>query len=60
MNEVIPETVTDGLLAVQTAGQTVFENTNGSYETLGIAGMFVLGILSGLILFKIFSAKWHS
>lgn len=60
MNENLPKTITDGLLAGQVAAETVLQNTNGSYETLGISGIFVLGIISGLILFKIFSAKWHS
>ncbi len=35
-------------------------NTNAAYISIGLAGVFLIGILVGLFVFRVFSSRWHT
>ena len=43
----------------QTTGQDI-NFVNSSYISIGLAGVFLLGILVGLFVFRVFSSRWHT
>lgn len=43
----------------EAAGQDI-NNVNASYISIGLAGVFLLGILVGLFVFRVFSSRWHT
>lgn len=43
----------------ETVGQDI-NNTNATYISIGLAGVFLLGLLIGLFIFRVFSSRWHT
>jgi len=50
------ETVTEIVQDNQSADNQV----NSDYIALGLVGVFLIGCLVGLFVFRVFSARWHT
>lgn len=50
--EAVTETVQDNQLADN--------QVNSDYIALGLVGVFLLGCLVGLFVFRVFSSRWHT
>ena len=50
------ETVTEIVQDNQSADNQV----NSDYIALGLVGVFLLGCLVGLFVFRVFSSRWHT
>lgn len=50
------ETVTETFQDNQSADNQV----NSDYIALGLVGVFLLGCLVGLFVFRVFSSRWHT
>ena len=50
------ETVTETVQDNQSADNQV----NSDYIALGLVGVFLIGCLVGLFVFRVFSARWHT
>lgn len=50
------ETVTETVQDNQSADNQV----NSDYIALGLVGVFLLGCLVGLFVFRVFSSRWHT
>lgn len=50
--ETVTETVQDNQLADN--------QVNSDYIALGLVGVFLLGCLVGLFVFRVFSSRWHT
>ena len=56
----------DSVQTTETVTETVQDNqstdnqVNSDYIALGLIGVFLLGCLVGLFVFRIFSSRWHT
>lgn len=56
----------DSLYTTETVSETTSENqsadnqVNSDYIALGLVGVFLIGCLVGLFVFRVFSARWHT
>ncbi len=56
----------DSLYTTETVTETVQDNqstdnqVNSAYIALGLIGIFLLGCLVGLFVFRVFSSRWHT
>lgn len=56
----------DSLYTTETVTETVQDNqstdnqVNSAYISLGLIGIFLLGCLVGLFVFRVFSSRWHT
>lgn len=56
----------DSIYNTETVSETVPETQssdnqfNSDYITLGLVGVFLLGCLVGLFVFRVFSSRWHT
>lgn len=50
--EIVTETVQDN--------QSTDNQVNSDYIALGLIGVFLLGCLVGLFVFRVFSSRWHT
>ena len=50
--ETVTETVQDN--------QSAYNQVNSHYIALGLVGVFLIGCLVGLFVFRVFSARWHT
>lgn len=56
----------DSLYTTETVTETVQDNqstdnqVNSAYIELGLIGIFLLGCLVGLFVFRVFSSRWHT
>lgn len=50
------ETVSETTSETQSSDNQV----NSDYIALGIVGVFLIGCLVGLFVFRVFSARWHT
>ena len=56
----------DSVYTTETVTETVQDNqladnqVNSDYIALGLVGVFLLGCLVGLFVFRVFSSRWHS
>lgn len=50
--EIVKETVQDN--------QSTDNQVNSDYIALGLVGVFLIGCLVGLFVFRVFSARWHT
>lgn len=55
-SEYTTETVTETVQDNQLADNQV----NSDYIALGLVGVFLLGCLVGLFVFRVFSSRWHT
>lgn len=56
----------DSVYTTETVSETTSENqsadnqVNSDYIALGLVGVFLIGCLVGLFVFRVFSARWHT
>lgn len=56
----------DNVYTTETVTETVQDNqladnqVNSDYIALGLVGVFLLGCLVGLFVFRVFSSRWHT
>ena len=56
----------DSIYTTETVTETVQDNqstdnqVNSDYIALGLVGVFLLGCLVGLFVFRVFSSRWHT
>lgn len=50
------ETVTE----IVQDNQSTVNQVNSDYIALGLVGVFLIGCLVGLFVFRVFSARWHT
>lgn len=56
----------DNIYTTETVTETVQDNqsadnqVNSDYIALGLVGVFLLGCLVGLFVFRVFSSRWHT
>lgn len=56
----------DSIYNTETVSETASETqssdnqVNSDYIALGLVGVFLLGCLVGLFVFRVFSARWHT
>ena len=53
----------DSLYTTETVTESVQDNVNqvnSDYIALGLVGVFLLGCLVGLFVFRVFSSRWHT
>ena len=56
----------DSVYTTETVTETVHDNqladnqVNSDYIALGLVGVFLLGCLVGLFVFRVFSSRWHT
>lgn len=56
----------DSIYTTETVTETVQDNqstdnqVNSDYIALGLVGVFLIGCLVGLFVFRVFSARWHT
>lgn len=56
----------DSIYTTETVTETVQDNqsadnqVNSDYISLGLVGVFLIGCLVGLFVFRVFSARWHT
>lgn len=56
----------DSIYNTETVSETVPETQssdnqfNSDYIALGLVGVFLLGCLVGLFVFRVFSSRWHT
>lgn len=56
----------DSVYTTETVTETVQDNqlannqVNSDYIALGLVGVFLLGCLVGLFVFRVFSSRWHT
>ncbi len=56
----------DSIYNTETVSETApetqsFDNqVNSDYISLGLVGVFLLGCLVGLFVFRVFSSRWHT
>lgn len=56
----------DNIYTTETVTETVQDNqstdnqVNSDYIALGLVGVFLIGCLVGLFVFRVFSARWHT
>lgn len=50
------ETVSETAPEIQSSDNQV----NSDYISLGLVGVFLLGCLVGLFVFRVFSSRWHT
>lgn len=56
----------DNIYTTETVTETVQDNqstdnqVNSDYISLGLVGVFLLGCLVGLFVFRVFSSRWHT
>lgn len=56
----------DSVYTTETVTETVQDNqstvnqVNSDYIALGLVGVFLIGCLVGLFVFRVFSARWHT
>lgn len=56
----------DSIFTTETVTETVQDNqsadnqVNSDYIALGLVGVFLIGCLVGLFVFRVFSARWHT
>lgn len=56
----------DSVYTTETVTETVQDNqladnqVNIDYIALGLVGVFLLGCLVGLFVFRVFSSRWHT
>lgn len=56
----------DSLYTTETVTETVQDNqstdnqVNSAYIAFGLIGIFLLGCLVGLFVFRVFSSRWHT
>lgn len=50
--EIVTETVQDN--------QSTDNQVNSDYIALGLVGVFLVGCLVGLFVFRVFSSRWHT
>lgn len=56
----------DSVYTTETVKETVQDNqltdnqVNSDYIALGLVGVFLIGCLVGLFVFRVFSARWHT
>ena len=56
----------DSIYSTETVTETVQDNqstdnpVNSDYIALGLVGVFLIGCLVGLFVFRVFSARWHT
>ena len=56
----------DSVYTTETVTETVQDNqladnqVNCDYIALGLVGVFLLGCLVGLFVFRVFSSRWHT
>lgn len=56
----------DSLYTTETVSETTSENqsadnqVNSDYIALGLVGVFLIGCLVGLFVFRVFSSRWHT
>ena len=56
----------DNIYTTETVTETVQDNqstdnqVNSDYIALGLVGVFLIGCLFGLFVFRVFSARWHT
>lgn len=56
----------DSVYTTETVTETVQDNqladnqVNSDYIALGLVGVFFLGCLVGLFVFRVFSSRWHT
>lgn len=56
----------DSVYTTETVTETVQDNQladnqiNSDYIALGLVGVFLLGCLVGLFVFRVFSSRWHT
>lgn len=56
----------DSIYTTETVTETASESqssdnqVNSDYIALGLVGVFLLGCLVGLFVFRVFSSRWHT
>lgn len=53
----------DSVYTTETVTESVQDNVNqvnSDYFALGLVGVFLLGCLVGLFVFRVFSSRWHT
>lgn len=53
----------DSVYTTETVTESVQDNVNqvnSDYIALGLVGVFLLGCLVGLFVFRVFSSRWHT
>ena len=53
----------DSVYTTETVTESVQDNVNqvnSYYIALGLVGVFLLGCLVGLFVFRVFSSRWHT
>lgn len=53
----------DSVYTTETFTESVQDNVNqvnSDYIALGLVGVFLLGCLVGLFVFRVFSSRWHT
>lgn len=56
----------DSVYTTETFTETVQDNqstdnqVNSDYIALGLVGVFLIGCLVGLFVFRVFSSRWHT
>ena len=51
----------DSIYTTETVTETVQDKqVNSDYIALGLVGVFLLGCLVGLFVFRVFSSRWHT
>lgn len=56
----------DSVYTTETVTETAQDNqladnqVNSDYIALGLVGVFLLGCLVGLFVFRVFSSRWHT
>ena len=56
----------DSVFTTETVSETVQDNqsadnqVNSDYIALGLIGVFLLGCLVGLFVFRVFSSRWYT
>lgn len=51
---------TETVLETAPETQSSYNQVNSDYISLGLVGVFLLGCLVGLFVFRVFSSRWHT